>query len=101
MKKSSLQSSKNSLQRIEVPSFSFLLEQQEFYFSCLIGMRMAQLVFVYFVLYLQNFIAVAMHMAAFSICHRSYHNIKRSFLPLSMKCHFTLFYKDKEPLPSD
>ena len=72
-----------SLQRIEVPSFSFLLEQQEFYFSCLIGMRMAQLVFVYFVLYPQNFIAIAMHMAAFNICHRSYHNIKRSFLPSS------------------
>ena len=40
---------------------------------------MAQLVFVYFVLYPQNFIAIAMHMAAFNICHRSYHNIKRVF----------------------
>ena len=31
-----------SLQRIKVPSFVFVLEQQEFYFSCLVGMRMAQ-----------------------------------------------------------
>ena len=29
-------------------------------------MRMALLVFVYFVLYPQNFIAIAMHMAAFN-----------------------------------
>ena len=55
-------------------------------------------IIVYFVLYPQNFIAIAMHMAAFNICHRSYDNIKRSFLPSSaiLLC-FT--YKDKEPLP--
>ena len=95
MKRSSLQSSKNRGSIVEFSSGTagvlFLLLDR--YEDGPISLRLLRVVS-------SNFIAIATHMAAFNICHRSYHNIKRSFLPSSaiLLC-FT--YKDKEPLPSD